>query len=359
MEEIAIEIIGIEKRFGSTHALRGINLVVIKGEFFALLGPSGCGKTTLLRILAGLETPDAGNIRLGGLDARNIPSHRRPVNTVFQSYALFPHLDVWHNIAFGLQVKKVPHHQIMPRVREVMEIMEIADLSSKKPHQLSGGQKQRVALARAIINRPQVLLLDEPLAALDMKLRQQLQEELLRWQRQLDMTFIYVTHDQDEALAMSDRLAVMNHGTIEQQGTPAEVYEQPASRFVAEFLGGCNLLEGERVAENASSITVQTRIHDFKIATSPNAKEQKQVTLAIRPEKVRLHPDPGEQPINGVMAEIINRIYRGSETHYELKISDWQFRAYAMNNLELNTHLHIGHKVIAEFPPEAWNILIA
>jgi spermidine/putrescine transport system ATP-binding protein len=238
----AVEVANITRRFGDIVALDDVTLSIQRGEFFSLLGPSGCGKTTLLRIIAGLDHPDSGSLRLSGVDALAVPAHRRAVNTVFQSYALFPHLNVFDNVAFGLRMKRTPRSAIKTRVHRVMEMVQIVELSARMPAQLSGGQKQRVALARAIVNEPQVLLLDEPLGALDLKLRKQLQQELHALQRRVGITFIYVTHDQDEALALSDRIAVMNAGRIVQVGTGEELYEHPRNRFVAEFLGGCNLI---------------------------------------------------------------------------------------------------------------------
>ncbi len=230
---IAIEVQELTRRFGSVTALDRVSLSIRTGEFFSLLGPSGCGKTTLLRILAGLESADSGQVRLEGEDVRHLPAHRRPVNTVFQSYALFPHLNVRDNVAFGLRMKRVAPTEIAARVARVVELVEIASLVERKPDELSGGQKQRVALARAIVNEPRVLLLDEPLAALDLKLRKQLQTELRNLQRRLGITFVYVTHDQDEALALSDRLAVMRDGRVEQLGDAPTLYQRPRTRFVS------------------------------------------------------------------------------------------------------------------------------
>ena len=238
---VAIEVENLVRRFGTIEALAHITLTIRRGEFFSLLGPSGCGKTTLLRIISGLDLPDAGVVRIGGIDMRSMPAHKRPVNTVFQSYALFPHLNVYDNVAFGLRMKKLARAEIGRRVRQVMELVDIAALAARRPAQLSGGQQQRVALARAIVNEPQVLLLDEPLGALDLQLRKQLQVELLTLQRRLGITFVYVTHDQEEALVMSDRIAVMRQGKIEQMGASAALYERPRTRFVSQFLGACNI----------------------------------------------------------------------------------------------------------------------
>ncbi len=238
-----IRLRGLEKRYGGVAAVDGIDLDVLRGEFFTLLGPSGSGKTTTLRMIAGFERPDRGTIELGGTDVSDRPPFERDVNTVFQDYALFPHLSVADNVAYGLRVRKVPRAERLRRTQEALEMVQLPGLGGRRPAQLSGGQRQRVALARAIVNRPQVLLLDEPLGALDLKLRQEMQVELKRIQQDVGITFVYVTHDQEEALTMSDRLAVFNHGRIEQVGAPAEVYERPGSEFIAGFVGVSNLLE--------------------------------------------------------------------------------------------------------------------
>jgi putative spermidine/putrescine transport system ATP-binding protein len=238
-----VEVAGAEKRYGDVLAVNGVDLHVGSGEFFTLLGPSGSGKTTTLRMIAGFERPDAGSVRLGGRDVTDVPPNARDVNTVFQDYALFPHMTVGENVAYGLKVKKVGRAERQRRVGEVLEMVRLEGYADRRPIQLSGGQRQRVALARAIVNRPQVLLLDEPLGALDLKLRQEMQTFLKALQSELGITFVYVTHDQEEALTMSDHLAVFNEGRIEQRGTPAEVYEQPASEFVAGFVGTSNILE--------------------------------------------------------------------------------------------------------------------
>jgi putative spermidine/putrescine transport system ATP-binding protein len=238
-----IRLRGLEKRYGGVAAVDGLDLDVLRGEFFTLLGPSGSGKTTTLRMIAGFERPDRGTIELGGTDVSDRPPFERDVNTVFQDYALFPHLSVADNVAYGLRVRKVPRAERLRRTDEALEMVRLPSLGGRRPAHLSGGQRQRVALARAIVNRPQVLLLDEPLGALDLKLRQEMQVELKRIQQDVGITFVYVTHDQEEALTMSDRLAVFNHGRIEQVGAPAEVYERPRSEFIAGFVGVSNLLE--------------------------------------------------------------------------------------------------------------------
>ncbi len=245
----------VSKHFAGVTAVDGVSLDIYQGEFFALLGPSGCGKTTLLRMLAGFETPDAGRVLLDGEDLTGVPPHRRPVNMMFQSYALFPHLTVAGNVAFGLKQDGLPKQEIAARIAEMLALLRLEGLETRKPHQLSGGQRQRVALARALVKRPRVLLLDEPLAALDKKLRGETQFELMRLRERLDLTFVIVTHDQEEAMTVADRIGVMNHGRLIQVATPSEIYEQPNSRWVADFIGDVNLIEG-RVVE------VQRRRHD-------------------------------------------------------------------------------------------------
>ncbi len=251
----AVELRNVTKKFGDFVAVDDIDLEIRDGEFFSLLGPSGCGKTTNLRMIAGFEQPTIGEIYIKGQQVAGIPAHRRPVNTVFQSYALFPHMNVAQNVAFGLEMKKVARPEINQRVREALELVQLPHLSDRRPKQLSGGQQQRVALARALVNKPQVLLLDEPLGALDLKLRKAMQLELKQIQVEVGITFIYVTHDQEEALTMSDRIAVMNEGVVQRIGEPRRIYEHPANRFVADFIGETNFVEG-RVQEVKALATV-------------------------------------------------------------------------------------------------------
>jgi putative spermidine/putrescine transport system ATP-binding protein len=284
----AVRVSGLRKRYGDVVALAGVDLVIGAGEFFTLLGPSGSGKTTLLRLIAGFERPDAGRIELGGSDVTRVPPYARNVNTVFQDYALFPHMTVGQNIEYGLRVRRVPKAERRQKVDSALEMVRLSGLGDRKPAQLSGGQRQRVALARAIVNEPQVLLLDEPLGALDFKLRQEMQIELQHVQREVGITFIYVTHDQEEALAMSDRIAVLSNGRIEQIGTPLEVYERPQTDFVAGFIGISNLIE----------------------------RDGRHMT--IRPEKIRLLAE-GEEPPPGARVEtgrIRDVIYVGVLTRY-------------------------------------------
>jgi spermidine/putrescine transport system ATP-binding protein len=289
-----VELRGVSKSYGGRRAVDRVTLQIRRGEFFSLLGPSGCGKTTLMRMVAGFETPDEGTILLGGADTAGVPPHKRDVNMVFQSYALFPHLDVAGNVAFGLKILKVP--DVEDRVRRALEKVGLGGYERRAPGTLSGGEQQRVALARAVVTGPRVLLLDEPLAALDLKLRKGLREELRRLQRDLGMTFLFVTHDQEEALAMSDRVAVMNAGAVEQVGTPEDIYERPATRFTAGFVGAGNFFEGTgdgRVVRTADGL-------EFPAAATG------EVTLLVRPERLRLEGGPG------IAARVEEVIYQGA-----------------------------------------------
>ncbi len=287
---------GVVKRFGEVVAVAGIDLDVRAGEFFSMLGPSGSGKTTSLRMIAGFEHPSEGVVYLGGRDVTTLPPYQRDVNTVFQDYALFPHMDVGQNVGYGLRVKKVAKDERLRRVGEVLDMVRLAGFERRKPAQLSGGQRQRVALARALVNRPRVLLLDEPLGALDLKLREEMQVELKRIQHEVGITFVYVTHDQDEALAMSDRIAVFNLGRIEQVGTPAEVYEDPTTEFVAGFVGTSNVLSGE----------------------AARAVRGDGAPFTVRPEKIRMLPAAGEAGSSSVRTSGTVRevVYLGERTRY-------------------------------------------
>lgn len=326
----AVSIRELRRSFGTVKALDGVSLEIGAGEFFALLGPSGCGKTTLLRILAGLDRADSGEIFLDG-KALTAPAHERPINTVFQSYALFPHLNVRENVGFGLRMKKRPAEEISRRVEAMLKLVEVAALAERKPAEISGGQRQRVALARALINEPQVLLLDEPLAAVDQKLRKQLQTELRALQRRLGLTFVYVTHDQEEALGLSDRLAVLNHGAVEQVGTPREVYERPRTRFVAEFIGNCNFVETEITDAGA-----QTSFGLLPVDTNKRGK----ATVYFRPERVVI----GER---GFEAEIVEITFVGSEAILSLRSGGEILKANTRERFE------VGQKISFSVHPDA------
>ena len=291
----------VTKDFGETVAVDDISIDITEGEFFSLLGPSGCGKTTTLRMIGGFEEPTRGTVYLGGRDVTDLPPYRRDVNTVFQSYALFPHLDVFENVAFGLRRRKVERSEVNRRVNEALALVEMAGFEKRRPGQMSGGQQQRIALARALVNSPKVLLLDEPLGALDLKLRKQMQLELKRIQEEVGITFIYVTHDQEEAMTMSDRLAVMRHGKFEQIGPPEEVYENPLTEFVAGFLGASNLIDGV-LAEQADGIsTVALSSGGALLVPSERApfRTGSKVRVGVRPEKVTISPDEDAPPPDG------------------------------------------------------------
>ncbi|MBI2950171.1 MAG: ABC transporter ATP-binding protein [Verrucomicrobia bacterium] len=362
IETPALELTNVCRRFHDVIAVDQINLSIRRGEFFSLLGPSGCGKTTLLRIIAGLDQPDAGAVSIDGKDATRIPAHRRPVNTVFQSYALFPHLNVRANVGFALQIRKTPRTETERRVNRVMELVRISELGQRRPAQLSGGQKQRVALARAIVNEPQVLLLDEPLGALDLKLRKELQVELHALQRRLGITFIYVTHDQEEALAMSDRIGVMNAGRLEQCGPVADVYERPRTRFVAQFLGACNLIAGvvRRCAEG--TVWTDTPLGEVRAEIPASARPRKPgepCTFALRPERVRLlkGSDHMSGP-NTIAARIADLIYFGAETEYRLEMpGGTRLSARAMNANAGSLAYRVGEEIHIQWPPSSLVLL--
>jgi spermidine/putrescine transport system ATP-binding protein len=299
--EVDVRLERVTKDFGETVAVDDVSLDIAVGEFFSLLGPSGCGKTTTLRMIGGFEEPTRGTIYLRGRDVTDLPPHKRDVNTVFQSYALFPHLNVFENVAFGLRRRKVSGEEIETRVRDALKLVDLEGFDKRKPGQMSGGQQQRVALARALVNEPQVLLLDEPLGALDLKLRKQMQLELKRIQQEVGITFIYVTHDQEEAMTMSDRLAVMRNGRIEQTGPPEEVYEHPQTQFVAAFLGASNLLEGELKEQRNGTSSVLLQGGDVVHVPSDRAPFQPGVSVlvGVRPEKITIAPENGSPPGSG------------------------------------------------------------
>jgi putrescine transport system ATP-binding protein len=356
-----LRIEGVGKRFGGYAAVDNLSLDIYQGEFFALLGPSGCGKTTLLRLIAGFQRPDAGHILLEGVDLGPVPPHRRPVNMMFQSYALFPHLTVEANVAFGLKQEGLPRAQIAERVADMLALVKLTNFGRRKPHELSGGQRQRVALARALVKRPRVLLLDEPMAALDKKLRGETQFELMELQRSLGLTFIIVTHDQSEAMTVADRIAVMDRGRLMQVAPPAEIYEQPNSRWVADFIGSVNLLEG-RVGDDGASIE-GTALGRLLVTSKIDAEPGATVWVAVRPEKLRISPDEPtaeQQAANsGVAATVVDIGYLGDLSIYRLRTD----AGVALQAAIANTGLLAGRaagwndKVWVSFSPDAAIVL--
>jgi spermidine/putrescine transport system ATP-binding protein len=324
-ESLDVELRNVFKFFNQEAAVHGIDLGVRQGEFFSILGPSGCGKTTTLRLIAGFEVADGGQVLIQGQSMNNVPPYRRPVNTVFQSYALFNHLNVWDNIAFGLRLKKFRKSEIEGRVKDALKLVKMEGLRSRFPNQLSGGQQQRVALARALVNRPAVVLLDEPLGALDLKLRKEMQVELSNLHKDLGLTFVMVTHDQEEALCLSDRIAVMNQGKIEQIGAPSEIYEQPQTPFVADFIGETNLFSGEIVAVDASRIKIITKtglsIVVNRLEDTPIGLSQK-VVVSIRPEKIQLSLYQPNLPTNCFEGRLINVMYLGTHVNYVVELTN-------------------------------------
>jgi len=314
-----IRLSGISKRFGDVRAVDDISLEIRSGEFFSLLGPSGCGKTTTLRMIGGFELPTAGRIELRGVDVTMAAPDKRPINMVFQSYALFPHLNVHDNIAFGLRRHKVKETEVKPRVAEALELVHLGEYGRRKPNELSGGQQQRVALARALVNRPQVLLLDEPLGALDLKLRKSLQLELKRIQTEVGITFVYVTHDQEEALTMSDRIAVMHQGKVEQLGLPEELYDHPSTRFVADFMGSTNLLMGRVESIDGSIASLRLAGGDAsRVALADPATAGDALEISIRPESVSI-AEPGAGGPGSIEGRIEQSAYLGSSVQYQVR----------------------------------------
>ncbi|MGQ0607309.1 MAG: ABC transporter ATP-binding protein [Chloroflexota bacterium] len=340
MPEADVRLDRVTKRFGDFTAVDELSLTVERGEFFALLGPSGCGKTTSLRMIGGFEDVTAGAVYLGGTDVTDLPPFKRNVNTVFQNYALFPHLDVYENIAFGLRRRKVPDGEIRGQVAFMLRLVDLPGYEKRRPHQLSGGQQQRVALARALINNPQVLLLDEPLGALDLKLRKQMQLELKRIQTEIGITFIFVTHDQEEAMTMSDRIAVMRHGRIEQLGAPSELYETPRTEFVAGFLGVSNLLDA--VVVGRSDSLLEMRLADGTVLRAPDPKMNgtDRVRIGVRPEKLRVQPLADDEVVavdvatNAIEGTVLDASYIGVSTQYLVETADGHKLTVYAQNLE-------------------------
>src|SRR5437868_4181539 len=348
----------ITKRFGDFTAIDGLSLDIHEREFFALLGPSGCGKTTLLRLLAGFEAPDAGRVTLAGRDLAATPPYRRSVNMMFQSYALFPHLTVAGNVAFGLKQDRLPKQQIAARVEEMLALVQLTSFAARKPDQLSGGQRQRVALARSLAKRPKVLLLDEPLAALDRKLREETRFELKELQRRLETAFVIVTHDQDEAMTVADRIGVMRNGRLAQVGAPAEIYERPSSRWVAGFVGDVNLIEGRVTAVYPSFVMVERAGMRLRVAHAPVAPGP--IALALRPEKIRLsHAVPDGAFENGAAGTVTDIGYLGTLSLYKVRLDEGlMLKAAVMNEHRAERPIQVNDRVWLSWTPAAGVLLM-
>jgi len=351
-----VQLVDLTKRFGDTEAVRSITVDIPAGEFFSLLGPSGCGKTTTLRMIAGFERPSEGRIMLDGKDVADVPPHKRNVNTVFQNYALFPHLDVFENVAFGLRFLRPSKDETQRRVKDALALVQLEKFAERRPHQLSGGQQQRVALARALILNPSVLLLDEPLGALDAKLRKSLQIELKTLQERVGITFIYVTHDQEEALTMSDRLAVMSDGTIEQVGTPQEVYDEPTSLYVADFLGVSNTMPAVVDSANGDG-GCHVKLGDFELlAGTGDLNARGDVVVVVRPERVQLEPGPttAENSVPGMVERVV---YLGATSQVIVRLPFEQSLQVMVPNQGGEEQLTAGDRVAALIPPDALRVL--
>ncbi|MBH8555820.1 ABC transporter ATP-binding protein [Nostocaceae cyanobacterium CENA357] len=349
-QPLDVELRSVFKFFNEEPAVHGIDLDVRQGEFFSILGPSGCGKTTTLRLIAGFERVDAGKVLIQGQPMTHVPPYRRPVNTVFQSYALFNHLNVWDNIAFGLRLQKLRKSEIDTRVKDALKLVKMESLRSRFPSQLSGGQQQRVALARALVNRPAVVLLDEPLGALDLKLRKEMQFELSNLHRNLGLTFVMVTHDQEEALCLSDRIAVMNQGKIEQIGTPNQIYERPQTSFVADFIGDTNLFSGEIAVVESSCVQIMTKTGLTIVVTrhedTPTELSQA-VMVSVRPEKIQLSLYSPSLSTNCFEGRLVNVMYLGTHVNYVVELTN----GANINVLQPNT---FGNLPERDTPIYAW-----
>jgi len=365
-DSYAVELVNVVKRFptpegGVVTAVDHVSVQIKDGEFFSLLGPSGCGKTTTLRMIAGFEIPTEGNILIHGKEMGYVPAFKRPVNTVFQQYALFPHMTIEENVGFGLEMKGVPRAERQKRVEETLNLVRLLGTERRKPNQLSGGQQQRIALARALINQPEVLLLDEPLGALDLKLRKEMQLELKTIQREVGITFIYVTHDQEEALTMSDRIAVMSQGKLLQIGTAQVIYERPQSRFVADFIGETNYLEGHVLREDEPFVEVALDAGGQVWVTSgEQVRVGDRATVAVRPEKIVFHPDDEKEYENSPAGIIVDHIYIGSDTIYVVEFADGSVLRARNQNLNTfeSSHLARGLRVRLVWPKESSSAFI-
>ncbi len=349
MEEIILELDQIEKSFGDTRVLNGISLSIKKGEFITFLGPSGCGKTTTLRIIAGLEAPDSGRVLLSGKDVTNVEPNKRDVNTIFQNYALFPHMNVFANVAYSLKLKKTPKDEIRRRVTEMLELVQLSGFEKRMPAELSGGQRQRVAIARAVINNPSVLLLDEPLGALDLQLRRQMQQELKKLQKQLGISFIYITHDQEEAINMSDRIVVMDDGQFEQIGTPTEVYDRPKTSFVAKFVGTANIFSGrvDSVFDEKALFTLDGVGTATASAAGFAVKPGIPASFSVRSENVIVSKMPVEG--FGIEAAVSENSYGGGMLRIVLDLKNGQ--RVVCNRHGIHSHISLGDTVYLHWNP--------
>lgn len=350
----------VTKKFGDVYAVDDLSLEIFQGEFFSLLGSSGCGKSTLLRLLAGLEYPSAGRIFIDGVDVTNVPPYSRPVNMMFQSYALFPHMSVEQNVEFGLKQDRMPRKERAERIGEMLDLLKIAELRKRRPDQLSGGQRQRVALARSLAKHPKLLLLDEPLGALDKRLRENTQFELVNLQERLGITFVTVTHDQEEAMTMSTRIAIMDAGQIMQLDTPTAIYEFPSCRFVAEFIGSVNLFEGKIVSSDGDRVVVDTRlgrpIHMRSFQPHPIGTP---VTVAVRPEKMRLCEEFREDGVNQLKGMVEDIAYLGDVSIYRIRVGDGQLVEMTLTNIQPRTEqaLTWEQEVAIEWSPTSGVVL--
>lgn len=350
----AVEVFNVSKSFGDYQALNQVSFTIQENEFFTLLGPSGCGKTTLLRMIAGFETPTDGSIILFGQEIDSLPAHKRRVNTVFQSYALFPHMTLEQNIAFGLENLGWDKARRQARVAEMLDMVHMTAFAKRRPAQLSGGQRQRIALARALAPEPKVLLLDEPLSALDLKLRQAMRDELRELQRKTGITFIFVTHDQEEALDMSDRICVLGHGEVQQIGTPAEIYEEPENRFVADFIGETNFLDAEVTALEGDRARISTPLGLELTALQKGITATGPATLSLRPEKIGLE----EQAVGNILTGTIRaRNYMGGYTHFVIETGGVDLRVSRRNSVSQAESLGVGREVRLGFRDEAVRVL--
>ena len=356
-----VQLAGIRKGFDGKTVISDLDLTINNGEFLTLLGPSGCGKTTVLRLIAGLESVDTGHIHLDGQDITDVPAENRHVNTVFQSYALFPHMSVFENVAFGLRMQKTPEAEIGPRVEEALRMVQLETFAQRKPHQLSGGQQQRVAIARAVVNKPLLLLLDESLSALDYKLRKQMQNELKALQRKLGITFVFVTHDQEEALTMSDRIVVMRDGKIEQDGTPREIYEEPKNLFVASFIGEINIFDAtviERLDDRRVRASVEGR--ECNIDVSFAVEKGQHLKVLLRPEDLRVDEINHDNPIDGLVGFVRERNYKGMtlESVVELENGKMVLVSEFFNEDDPDFDHSLNQKMAINWV-ESWEVVLA